>query len=155
MKCPFCQHEALKVTDSRDAAETNAIKRRRECLQCSKRFTTFETIELTVQVKKRDGTYEDFQQQKLLKGIAAACHHTKISHDQVMMLASQMTHELMQSQVQEISTTRLGEMVMKHLQALDPIAYIRFACVYRRFKDLGELEEEIKTIQSKDETNSC
>lgn len=154
MRCPFCQYEGLKVTDSRDAAEMNAIRRRRECLQCSKRFTTFETVELIVQVKKRDGTYEDFQQKKLLKGIAAACHHTKISNDQVISLASQITNELMHAQVQEISTTQLGEMVMKHLQSLDPIAYIRFACVYRRFKVLGELEEAIKTIQSKDETSS-
>ena len=154
MKCPFCQYEGLKVTDSRDATEMNAIKRRRECLQCSKRFTTFETVELIVQVKKRNGTYEDFQQAKLMNGIASACRHTKISHDQVIALAYQITNELMHSQVQEISTTQLGEMVMKFLQALDPIAYIRFACVYRRFKDLRELEEAIKTIQSKDETNS-
>ncbi|WP_068471185.1 transcriptional regulator NrdR [Candidatus Protochlamydia phocaeensis] len=151
MKCPFCHHEGLKVTDSRDATEMNAIRRRRECLQCFKRFTTFETIELTVQVKKRDGTYEDFNQQKLINGLAAACRHTKISYDQVIALASRITHELMQSHVQEISTTRLGEMAMKHLQALDPIAYIRFACVYKRFKDLGELEEAIKGIHSKDE----
>lgn len=152
MKCPYCQYEGLKVTDSRDAAEMNAIRRRRECLQCTRRFTTFETVELTVQVKKRDGTYEDFQPPKLMNGIAAACRHTKISHDQVIALASQITHDLMQTQVQEIGTTQLGEMVMRHLQSLDPIAYIRFACVYRRFKDLGELEEAIKTIQSKDET---
>lgn len=155
MKCPFCQYEGLKVTDSRDATEMNAIKRRRECLQCSRRFTTFETVELIVQVKKRNGTYEDFQQQKLMNGIAAACRHTKISHDQVIALASQITNELMNAQVQEVSTTQLGEMVMRHLLTLDPIAYIRFACVYRRFKDLRELEEAIKTIQSKDETNSC
>ncbi len=154
MKCPFCQYEGLKVTDSRDAVEMNAIRRRRECLQCSRRFTTFETIELTVQVKKRNGTYEDFHQQKLMNGIAAACRHTKISHDQVIALSSQITHEIMQAQVQEISTTRLGEMVMRYLQAIDPIAYIRFACVYRRFKDLRELEEAIKTIHSKDETNT-
>ena len=153
MKCPFCQYEGLKVTDSRDATEMNAIKRRRECLQCSRRFTTFETIELIVQVKKRDGTYEDFQQQKLMNGIAAACRHTKMSHDQVIALASQITNELMHAQIQEISTTQLGEMVMRYLQGLDPIAYIRFACVYRRFKDLRELEEAIKTIQSKDEAN--
>jgi transcriptional repressor NrdR len=151
MKCPFCQYEGLKVTDSRNATEMNAIKRRRECLQCARRFTTFESVELIVQVKKRNGTYEDFQQQKLLNGIAAACRHTKISHDQVIALASQITNELMNAQVQEISTTQLGEMVMRHLQALDPIAYIRFACVYRRFKDLRELEEAIKMIQSKDE----
>lgn len=153
MKCPFCQHEGLKVTDSRDATEMNAIKRRRECLQCSRRFTTFETIELVVQVKKRGGTYEDFKQQKLINGIAAACRHTKISHDQVITLASQITNELMNTQIQEISTTQLGEMVMQYLQPLDPIAYIRFACVYRRFKDLKELEEAIKNIQSKDEAN--
>jgi transcriptional repressor NrdR len=155
MKCPFCQYEGLKVTDSRDAIEMNAIKRRRECLKCSKRFTTFETVELIVQVKKRNGTYEEFQQQKLLNGISAACRHTKISQDQVIALTSQITNELMHSQVQEISTTKLGEMIMKFLQSLDPIAYIRFACVYRRFKDLKELEEAIKTIPSKDETNSC
>lgn len=155
MKCPFCQHEGLKVTDSRDAPEMNAIKRRRECLECTRRFTTFETVELITQVKKRDGTYEDFQQQKLTNGIAAACRHTKISHDQVIMLASQITNELINSQVQEVSTKQLGEMVMNHLQQMDHIAYIRFACVYRRFKDLVELEEAIQTIQSKDETNSC
>ena len=154
MKCPFCQNEGLKVTDSRNAVEMNAIKRRRECLQCSKRFTTFETVELVVQVKKRNGTYEDFQQQKLLNGIAAACRHSQISNDQVITLASRITNELLNAQIQEISTTQLGDMVMKHLQALDPIAYIRFACVYRRFKDLRELQEAIKTIQSKDEANS-
>jgi len=152
MKCPFCQGEGLKVTDSRNATEMNGIRRRRECLQCTKRFTTFETIELIVQVKKRNGTYEEFQQQKLINGIEAACRHTKISHDQVIGLASQLTNELMQAQVQEVSTTQLGELVMKYLQSLDPIAYIRFACVYRRFKDLKDLEEAMKTIQSKDET---
>lgn len=150
MKCPFCHHEGLKVTDSRDAIEMNAIRRRRECLQCCRRFTTFETIELTVQVQKRDGTYEDFQQHKLVNGLAAACRHTKISYDQVIALASQITNELVQSQIREISTTELGQTVMRYLQVLDPIAYIRFACVYRRFKDLGELEEAIKLIQSKD-----
>src|SRR5688500_4743193 len=136
MRCPFCQYEGLKVTDSRNATEMNGIRRRRECLRCLKRFTTFETVELTMQVQKREGTYEDFEKQKLIKGLAAACHHTKISYDQVIALASQITDELMQSQLREISTTQIGEMVMKHLQSLDPIAYIRFACVYRRFKDL-------------------
>jgi transcriptional repressor NrdR len=151
MKCPFCRHEELKVTDSRDAFDLNAIRRRRECLHCLKRFTTFETVELTTQVLKRDGTYEDFQQQKLINGLAAACRHTKMSYDQVVALATKMTNELMQNQVHELTTTQLGEMAMKHLQTLDPIAYIRFACVYRRFKDLTELEEAIKMIHSKDE----
>jgi len=146
MKCPYCQHASLKVTDSRDAIEMNAIRRRRECLQCNKRFTTFETLELTVQVKKRDGTYEEFQQQKLMQGLSFACQHTKISHDQVILLASKISNELAQSQIQEISTTQLGEMAMNELRVLDPVAYIRFACVYRRFKELEELEGAIKTI---------
>ncbi|MGK5594292.1 MAG: transcriptional regulator NrdR [Parachlamydiaceae bacterium] len=150
MKCPFCHHSELKVTDSRESTEMNAIRRRRECLGCFKRFTTFETIELTVQVLKRDGTYQDFQQQKIISGLDAACRHTTISHDQVIALASQVTQELLQLQVREISTKEIGEMIMKHLQALDPIAYIRFACVYRRFKEISELMNAIKGISSEE-----
>lgn len=150
MKCPFCGHEELKVTDSRNALEANAIRRRRECLNCSKRFTTFETVELAMQVHKRDGRYEDFQQQKLINGLEAACRHTSISHEQVRALADKITSELMERQVREISTREIGEIVMKYLKTMDTIAYIRFACVYRRFKDLGELIEAIESIQPKD-----
>lgn len=150
MKCPFCDHEESKVTDSRNAAEMNAVKRRRECLKCLKRFTTFETVDLTIQVKKRDGTYEDFQQEKLIRGLDAACRHTRISHDQVRALAYQITADLMEKQIREISTPKLGEIVMEHLQKLDMVAYIRFACVYRRFKDIQELMEAIQSIKSKD-----
>lgn len=154
MQCPFCHHEELKVIDSRDAVEQNAIRRRRECLKCGKRFTTFETIELAIQVHKRDDRYEDFQQQKLINGLEAACRHTKISRDQVHALAAKITGEIMQRQTHEISTTELGEIVMTHLQALDPIAYIRFACVYRRVKDIKDLMETINLIQPKDRTVS-
>lgn len=147
MKCPFCHHRELKVIDSREAADMNAIRRRRECLECLRRFTTFETIELSVQVLKRDGSYQDFDKQKLIDGLDAACRHTTISHDQVITIASQVTNELMTQQVREVTTTELGKMVMKKLQALDPIAYIRFACVYRRFKDIDELVEAIQSIQ--------
>lgn len=151
MKCPFCHHEELKVTDSRDAPEMNTIRRRRECLSCQRRFTTFETIELTVEVKKRDGRYEDFEQQKLIKGLEAACRHTTISREQVISIASQITGDIMQQQVREITTTELGELAMRHVQALDPIAYIRFACVYRRFKNVEELMEAIQSIKPKDD----
>jgi transcriptional repressor NrdR len=151
MKCPFCHHEDLKVIDSREALEMNAVRRRRECLKCLQRFTTFETIELVMQVHKRDGRFEDFQQQKLIKGLEAACRHTSISHDQVIALGSKITVELLQSQTREISTTELGEIVMKHLQAMDPIAYIRFACVYRRFKDVKELMEALQGIHPKED----
>jgi transcriptional repressor NrdR len=151
MECPFCRHKELKVIDSREALERNAIRRRRECLECLRRFTTFETIELTIQVQKRDGRYEDFQQQKLIKGMDAACRHTAISHEQVIVLSEQITDELMQRQVPQISTAELGDIVMKQLKLLDPIAYIRFACVYRRFKKVQELMDAICSIPSKDD----
>ena len=150
MRCPFCAHEELKVTDSRNALDANAIRRRRECLKCARRFTTFETVELTIQVQKRDQLYEDFQEEKLRAGIEAACRHTRVSHEQVRTLASRITSELMERQVKEISTKEIGEVVMKYLKTMDTIAYIRFACVYRRFKDIGELMEAIQSIDPKD-----
>ena len=150
MKCPYCHNEENKVTDSRDAPEMNAVRRRRECSKCERRFTTFETIELTIQVQKRDGRYEDFQQPKLIKGLDAACRHTTISHEQVIGIAAQITHDVMQQQLKEVTTTELGDLVMKHLQGLDPIAFIRFACVYHRFKKIDELMEAIQAIKPKD-----
>lgn len=146
MHCPFCSHEELKVTDSRNVTESNAVRRRRECLKCLRRFTTFETVDLTIQVQKRDGRYEEFSQEKLIKGLDAACRHTQISHDQVRALAYRIASDLMERQVKEVKTSELGEMIMKHLQGLDTIAYIRFACVYRRFKDVGELMDAIGDI---------
>jgi transcriptional repressor NrdR len=151
MRCPFCHFAESKVTDSRNASDCNAIRRRRECLQCARRFTTFETIDLVLQVRKRDGTYEDFQQHKLLNGIVAACRHTKISHDQVKALAASITADLTERQLREISTQELGEIVMQHLQALDPVAWIRFACVYRRFKDIADIRAAVEAVQPKDQ----
>lgn len=148
MKCPYCNQDELKVTDSREAPEANAIRRRRVCLSCGKRFTTFETVELQLQVKKRDGRYEEFQPQKLLRGLAAACSHTTVSNDRVALLSIEITEELMKLQMGEISTEQIGEMVMNHLKTLDPIAYIRFACVYRRFKEISELVEAINGMQA-------
>jgi len=146
MRCPFCNHEESKVTDSRDASEVNAIRRRRECCQCMKRFTTFETVDLSLQIKKRDGTYEDFSQEKLIHGMDAACRHTLISHDQVRSLAYKIKADLMTRGVREIRSHELGEIVMKLLQQTDVVAYIRFACVYKRFKDIRELVEAIQLI---------
>ena len=148
MKCPFCNYTDLKVTDSREASETNSIRRRRECLDCNRRFTTFETVELLLQVLKRDGRYEDFEERKLIKGLEAACRHTTVSQTQVLNLAHQITFELMQSQVREISTKEIGELVMEKLQYLDPIAYIRFACEYRRFTDISDLMEALKVVKA-------
>lgn len=147
MQCPFCRTEESKVTDSRDAPEMNAIKRRRQCLKCEKRFTTFETIDLTIQVKKRDGGYEDFQIDKLIRGLDAACRHTRISHDNVRALANEVAAELMEKQLREISATELGELVMDHLKKRDMVAYIRFACVYKRFKDVDELMDALNLAE--------
>ncbi|HSX38428.1 MAG TPA: transcriptional regulator NrdR [Chlamydiales bacterium] len=146
MRCPFCSNQESKVTDSRDAIEINAVRRRRECCQCLRRFTTFETVDLTLQVKKRDGTYEDFQQEKLINGMDAACRHTLISHDQVRALACKIKADLMARGVQEIESCELGEIVMQHLKGTDVIAYIRFACVYKRFKDIRDLLGAIRSI---------
>jgi transcriptional repressor NrdR len=151
MKCPFCACVDLKVTDSRTLSDLNAIKRRRECLKCNERFTTFETIDLTIQVLKREGFYEEFMIQKIINGLDNACRHTSISHSQVRKIAEEVALYLMQTQVKEVTTKELGEMVMKKLLELDPIAYIRFACVYRRFKNLTELDSAINAIKSKDE----
>ena len=139
MKCPFCHYEESKVTDSRNATESNAIRRRRECLKCLKRFTTFETVDLLIQVKKRDGRFEEFQVEKLIRGLDAACRHTRISHEQVLALAADITQELIERQMREIDTLTIGELIMERLKERDTVAYVRFACVYRRFKDRDEL----------------
>lgn len=151
MKCPFCHKNDLKVTDSRDAPEMNAIKRRRECLSCLRRFTTFETVELTIQVLKRDGSYEDFEKQKLIEGLNSACRHTTVSHEQVVNIAEKITMDCLDRQVREITTSELGEIVMDQLKSMDPVAYIRFACVYRRFTDISELMDAIQAVQNEND----
>lgn len=150
MRCPFCNHEESKVTDSRDAIETNAIRRRRECCQCMRRFTTFETVDLSLQVKKRDGTFEDFLQEKLIHGIDAACRHTRVSHDQVRALAYKIKSDLMAKGIREIASQELGDIVIRHLKETDVVAYIRFACVYKRFKDVRELLQAIQELEKEE-----
>lgn len=145
MKCPFCGHIEVKVTDSRNAPDANAIRRRRECLGCEKRFTTFETIDLAVQVKKRDGRYQDFNINKIINGLSSACRHTRVGHEQVIAVASEVANYIMERGVREIETLEIGEMIMNKLKALDTVAYIRFACVYRRFKDMDELIDAIQS----------
>lgn len=130
--------------------EINAIRRRRECCQCMKRFTTFETVDLSLQVKKRDGTFEDFQQEKLINGMDAACRHTRVSHDQVRALAYKIKSDLMAKGVREISSRELGDIVIRQLKETDVVAYIRFACVYKRFKDVRELLEAIQELENEE-----
>lgn len=151
MRCHFCGHEESKVTDSRTVVETNSIRRRRECLQCLRRFTTFETLDLSLQVQKRDGCYEDFSQEKLMKGLQAACHHTVVSREQVRSIAHRISADLMERPQREVTTKEIGEIAMKYLQTLDTIAYIRFACVYRRFKHVDELMDALESIPPQEE----
>jgi transcriptional repressor NrdR len=146
MRCPFCNHEDSKVTDSRNATELNAVRRRRECVQCLKRFTTFEMLDVSLQVKKRDGTYEDFQQEKLIRGMDSACRHTKVSTNQVRMIADRINSDLITQGTREINSRELGEIVMEKLREIDTVAYIRFACVYKRFTQIKELLEAIESI---------
>ena len=155
MKCPFCSHEESKVTDSRDAVEVNAIRRRREGSHCMKRFTTFETIDLSLQVKKRDGTYEDFGQEKLIHGMDAACRHTRVSHDQVRAIAYKIKSDLMANGVREIASRELGDIVIRQLKETDVVAYIRFACVYKRFKDIRELLEAIQELENEETVHAA
>ena len=150
MKCPFCPDHDIKVTDSRNATDANAIRRRRQCLGCGKRFTTFETVDLAIQVKKRDGHYQDFNLQKLINGLSAACRHTRVSQEQVLTLASEIAAEIMESNMREVETVTIGSIAMEKLKRLDTIAYIRFACVYRRFKDMDELIEAIQCASTTD-----
>lgn len=148
MKCPFCKSRELKVTDSREAHEANAIRRRRECLVCNQRFTTFETVELqTLQVKKRDGRFQDFEGEKILTGIVKAVRHTRVSRQQAQEIASKLVDRFIQNELTTIDSREIGEQVMAELKELDCIAYIRFACEYRRFRDVGELMEAIRSVQ--------
>lgn len=148
MRCPYCQSDRLKVTDSRDALDTNTIRRRRECLACHKRFTTFEAIAAEpLQIFKRNGVYQDFSFEKLLAGIEKACRHTTISREQVHTIASSIHGALLLADHPSVTSKWIGDRVMEHLRELDTIAYIRFACEYRRFKDVGQLMEAIRSAE--------
>jgi transcriptional repressor NrdR len=120
-----------------------------------KRFTTFETVDLSLQVKKRDGTFEDFQQDKLIHGMDAACRHTRVSHDQVRAIAYKIKSDLMAKGLREISSQELGDIVIRQLKGTDVVAYIRFACVYKRFKDVRELLEAIQELENEETINAA
>lgn len=145
MKCPSCGFADSKVIDSRPVEEGNSIRRRRECLACQKRFTTFEIIE-TVQivVLKKDGSKELFDRNKLLSGLLKACQKRPVSAEEIV---TEIENEIQNSLSQEITTTEIGEMVMKHLKEKDEVAYVRFASVYREFKDIETFLAELKHLQ--------
>jgi len=148
MRCPFCASEEDKVVDSRAAQDGRSVRRRRECLACGKRYTTYEYVEkVSLTVVKNDGKREDFDRQKLFKGIALACNKRPVSEEQINNLVSQVEEELQNSsRGTEVTSKKIGELVMDRLRSLDEVAYVRFASVYRKFKDKNEFLDELKGL---------
>lgn len=147
MRCIYCGYGDSKVLDSRPVEENAAIRRRRECLQCSQRFTSYERVEdVPLVVVKKDGTRDLFDRNKLVKGLLKACEKREISLDTLEKLAGDVERELRNEQEREISSQAIGEKVMARLQKVDPVAYVRFASVYREFKDVETFMREIETI---------
>jgi transcriptional repressor NrdR len=151
VKCPFCGYKEDKVVDSRATAEESAVRRRRECLKCAKRFTTYEYIEdVSMMVIKKDGRREPFDRKKILAGIMKACEKRPIGMEKMEEIVIQVERAIQKKSDREVSSTRIGELVMEKLKCLDDVAYVRFASVYRQFKDVGQFMEELKGILSKE-----
>jgi transcriptional repressor NrdR len=147
MKCPFCNHMEDKVVDSRESKEGDAIRRRRECLGCERRFTTYERIdEVPYMAIKKDGRREKFDRQKVLGGLLKACEKRPVSMGKLSELVNQVESKVGDSPDREISTTEIGEFLMENLKNLDKIAYVRFASVYRDFQDEEAFFNELKTL---------
>ncbi len=147
MKCPFCGYIDSKVIDSRPAEEGATIRRRRECLACQKRFTTYEIIErLPLVVIKRDGSRQSFDKVKLINGMVRACEKRPVTLSQLEAIADEIEQELQSGLEREISTVDIGEMVMARLKDVDEVAYVRFASVYRSFKDINTFMEELSKL---------
>jgi len=147
MKCPFCGYKEDKVVDSRATQEDSAIRRRRECLQCSKRFTTYEYIEdVSLMVIKKDGRREAFDRKKILSGVMKACEKRPISVEKMEDIVVQVEHAIQKKADREILASKIGEFVMEKLKKLDEVAYVRFASVYRQFKDIEQFMAELKDI---------
>ena len=151
MKCPFCGYKEDKVVDSRATAEESAVRRRRECLKCGKRFTTYEYIEeVSLLVIKKDGRREAFDRKKILAGIIRACEKRPVSVEKMENVVVQVEHSIQKKNDREVSSSRIGELVMEKLKIIDDVAYVRFASVYRQFKDVGQFMVELRDILGKD-----
>ncbi|MBQ6947734.1 MAG: transcriptional repressor NrdR [Clostridia bacterium] len=147
MKCPFCAYDESKVIDSRPADDGNRIRRRRECIKCGKRFTTFEAIEtIPLVVIKKDNTREPFSREKILRGLMKACEKRPISVDMIEGIVTDIENVLCNSLEKEITTTYIGDLVMERLKKMDDVAYVRYASVHRQFKDINSLFEEVSKL---------
>jgi transcriptional repressor NrdR len=155
MRCPKCGSLQDKVIDSRLSRDGDSIRRRRECLACETRYTTYEEIErIELRAIKRDGRHEPFDRHKLLTSLVKACEKRPIGMEQIERAVEELLHELESQQKREIPTRLIGAMVMEQLHAIDPIAYVRYASVYRQFQEIGDFIEEIQTYQEKRSSRS-
>ncbi|SDH85820.1 transcriptional regulator NrdR [Proteiniclasticum ruminis] len=152
MKCPFCAFSESKVIDSRSIEDNSAIRRRRECLSCGKRYTTYEKVEdIPILVVKRDNSRENFDKNKIIVGLIRACQKRPVSRFQIEEIAADIERNISNSMISEISSTEIGEMVMDRLKEVDEVAYVRFASVYRQFKDISTFLTEINNLMGKDQ----
>ncbi|NLG18789.1 MAG: transcriptional repressor NrdR [Fibrobacter sp.] len=152
MRCPFCSHGEDKVVDSRSSKEGQAVRRRRECLRCGQRFTTYEYIEnVALTIIKSDQRREPYDRQKLMQGIIAACKKRPVSMKKIESIVDKIENQIEKSGKMEVPSYDIGQFVMAELYALDEVAYVRFASVYRKFKDICEFISEVKDLESKAE----
>ncbi|MDO4266005.1 MAG: transcriptional regulator NrdR [Eubacteriales bacterium] len=156
MKCPYCNADDTKVIDSRPADDNASIRRRRQCESCGKRFTTYEKLEtMPLMVIKKDNSREAYERSKIEAGIIHSCHKRPVSTQQISRMIDEIENEVFNMEEKEIPTTVIGEKVMKHLKDLDEVAYVRFASVYREFKDVNTFVEEIgKLLKSSNRTEA-
>jgi len=147
MKCPFCAHPESKVVDSRPADEGASIRRRRECLSCRKRFTTYETMEsLPLMVIKKDGSRQSFDRTKVLGGLIRACEKRPVSYQTLEEMVNEIEQVLQNKMEREVNSAEIGELVMERLKKVDEVAYVRFASVYRQFKDINTFMTELNKL---------
>ena len=149
MKCPFCSFEESKVVDSRSTDDNTTIRRRRECTSCGRRYTTYEKIEdIPILVVKRDLTRENFNREKIVNGLIIACQKRPISRKQIEELAEDIEKSISNNMLTEVDSSAIGEMVMDRLKVIDEVSYVRFASVYREFKDINTFLDEIKGLMT-------
>lgn len=150
MRCPYCGHENTRVIDSRPAEENNSIRRRRVCDECNKRFTTYEKVEtIPLIIIKKDNNRESYNREKIESGVMKACHKRPISADQLTGIVDEVETEIYAREEKEIPSTIIGELIMDKLKDIDTVAYVRFASVYREFKDINTFMDELKKVLDK------
>ena len=149
MRCPFCGYEESKVVNSRPTDDGERIRRRRECLQCQKRFTTYEVMEtIPIIVVKKDGSRQSFDRDKLLRGLLRACEKRPVSLVDLERAANEIEYTISNDMTQEVRSEKIGELAMEKLRELDEVAYVRFASVYRQFRDIDTFMEELRKLQA-------